>query len=184
MKTFDHWLLEMANLFPQRKGDTIERTGTTHMGFPVYAPSIYWVILSRDRNKYPDGMTAKEIATELLDQSETRQDLRPGEEAAPENWKEILKTQMWPKFVRGINSMLAKSPDFEVSSKKAPEEGGRTSSVYVPTEDAIRRQGGTKFLKGAERPASPLWKKKQQPEVDKDEEEPIDITHLISKNFF
>lgn len=164
MKTFDLWLTEMANLFPQRRGDTLERSATTHMGFPVYAPTVYWLLVNRDTNKYPDGMTAKEIADEILERSEAREELRPGEQPAPDNWKDLVKGNLMTKFTRGLNSMLAKSPDFEVIGKRDNTGRGRAPSIYVPTKEAQNRQGGARFLKKKDREEF-----KKQAEEEKDD---------------
>lgn len=161
----------MANLFPQRKGDTISRTKTTHMGYPVYSPTIFFLILNRDRGRYPDGMTSQEIGDELLKASIRREELRPGEGLAPEDWERRIRgdKQRLAKFVRGINSMLAKSKDFIAAGTRAVGGRGRAPSIYTPTPDTIRREGGLKFLKQVDRE---FWKGQRAPDPVGAEEEP------------
>ena len=158
MKTFRLWLVEMANLFPQRKeGETNARVATTHMMYPVWSPTIFHVIITRDQEKYPDGMTPGEVAKELLEQSEIRTQLRPGEVLAPDNWKEELKRDSWPEFVRGISSMLNKSVrDFVRVGTRMKLKGarGKSPSIYHPTKEAVQREGGSKFKTGADRDAA------------------------------
>jgi len=154
MKTFDTWLNEMANVFPIRKGDTNERAKTTHMGIPVWAPTMYNIIMTRDQEKYPLGMTAREIAEELLQRSEKRDELRPDETPASDNWKDALKSN-WTSWVRGITSNLNRSVtdgDMEIAGTRQKGDGkGKAPSIFHPTAQALTRQGGAKFLKKPDR---------------------------------
>ncbi len=181
MIDFKQWM-EMANLFPQRKGDTTSRTKTTHMGYPVYSPTIFFLILNRDKGKYQDGMTAQEIGDELLKASVAREELRPGEGSAPSDWEAQIRADKtrWAKFVRGINSMLAKSKDFVAVGTRARSGSGRgrAPSIYSPTPDAVRREGGLKFLKQADRE---FWKKERADlpvPGEKEPEEPEELADL------
>ena len=169
--------IEMANLFPQFKGDSLERVRTTHMGFPVYSPSIFYLIQHRDKEKYPDGMTGSEIAEELLKSSEGRSvDLRPGEEAPPEDWADIIRKHQMTKFVRGINSMLSKSKDFVAVDTRVTGGRGRAPSVYLPTEEAQARLGGKKFLSRDQKAAL-----QQQPTPEPKPEVPLNLAPVDDK---
>jgi len=178
MIRFGQWM-EMANLFPQRKGDSMALTATTHMGFPVNSPTIFYTILNRDMDKYPDGMTAQEIADATLKTSTKRSNLRTGETEAPDDWELKIRNDkvLMSKFVRGINSMLAKSKDFTAVGIRNTGGRGRAPSVYHPTEDATQREGGTKFLKHVDRE---IWSKARAARQEK--EKPIAKTSGDAEN--
>lgn len=143
---------------------------TTHLGFPVWAPTIHYLIQNRDTTKYPLGMTPQEVGEELLKQSERRLELLPGEKMAPENWKDLVRSQ-WSRFIRGLYSMMKKSasvshsPDLVVVDRGEGAEKGPLR--YTVPEG--RPKPGTKF--GERKFEPPRWIK----DPGKDPEKPSSV---------
>ncbi len=153
---FKEWsspYLEMANYAPQRAGDTHEKAKTTHYGYPVYSPTIYHILQTRDKQKYPIGMTAQDITKELIDKSTLRTDvLLPGEAKITEedagDWKEKLSGPLFASFLRNVYGNLVKAKeagmvDSQPIKKEPGEKGKRVRQVWFPTQLAID-SGGTR----------------------------------------
>jgi hypothetical protein len=186
-----HWikkqeLSEMASLLPQTSEDHShpERVRTSHLDVPVYAPTVYHVLMNRDKAKYPAGMTVEDITQEIIEKTELRTDgQRPGD---PKKADPSLDIKAWLKapanygrFKKGLNSMLCKSPDFH-AIPPGPGVKGR-SSTFLPTPEAEHRGGGVKALNNDERQnlrAAFNKLKPQEPGVqDQGEKSHVDIVN-------
>lgn len=156
MGDFKVWLTnEMAQVTIQNKGDRPDRAPTTHYGYPVWSPTIYYLLQNRNElfknpdgtPKYPNGMTVDEIFDALMEKSELRSELGP-DEKMPENasnWKEDLMGPSREAFKRGIRSML------ELNAKKGKlsfttiaKSGGRgpqQTKLWLPSEQSLSTSG-------------------------------------------
>lgn len=165
MAGFKTWLLaeehdpleEMANLLPQTAEDHEhpERVRTTHLGVPAWAPTVYWVLINRDKAKYPAGMTVTQIANSIVERSERRDDgsgpigylaLDPSVDIKA--W--LREANNFNKLKKGLASMLNHSPDFEKSDRDT-SGSARGAAVYLPTAEAEHRGSGVKALSMSDR---------------------------------